>query len=396
MATIIRNLDTIISKAINGPKVDDIPLYARVDGEQEIGFDKSSNRSDNWIKASESTFTSPTNIRRILISGTKVAVQTYVPIISRGKPDTKGCWREISLTGDDNITDSVMKSIRYASNMEEYLIDKQMNMDTEEPDRVNIRGTGLSALSKPWVLSNVEEVYFDWTLLASEHFRNAGIGCNELLNTYLQNKRGYLKLDIPLDMLLYANNLTIENLRDKFPRLRYIGLISELSTILNMKYEKGKSIMMDDKNIPWATFKGNIDLIKRTHNLLTISELESIDETSFAIRQGIYRYDRDILKPFIDKYIDKIKRGNEGVSVGSGGGGSGAGGVESVVGSGGVKKNALEDALNDIEARIGLNELKRALMIALAGEKIDTINNMIDEMSTIGKEKYSSILNIGV
>ena len=51
MATINKNIDNIIAKAVHGPKVDDIP-HARLDGDQEQGFNKKAgNKSEKWEKA---------------------------------------------------------------------------------------------------------------------------------------------------------------------------------------------------------------------------------------------------------------------------------------------------------------------------------------------------------
>ena len=38
-------------------------------------------------------------------------------------------------------------------------MEQQINPNAKEPDLIRIRGTGLGALSSPWVCSNIEEVY---------------------------------------------------------------------------------------------------------------------------------------------------------------------------------------------------------------------------------------------
>ena len=387
MASITKNLDTIIAQAINGPKVDGVPLYARVDGEQETGFNRKEERSAKWETASKTSYTSPTNIRRVFISGTKVVVQTYKPVIIRAKPDPKGCWREFKLTGGNNLIECVRDMCSYNHRLEMYYVAKREGREIDKPDQINIRGTGLRALSSPWVLSNIEEVYFDWTLLASENNRNAAIGCDEILEAYISGKRGAIKSNIPVEMFTLANMGNVKDIRNRYPRLKVVGLISELGKILDVKYDKGKPGLdsVEDSNKMWYRLDTNVELIKQSNSLIIINELRGDIpryNTNFAVRDGIYKYDRDILSNYFSAYEKKVKEylrkkpDDEEVTVD----------CERTV------KSELEELLDDVVVTRSMADAKSILLLTLTGYTLKEIDGVFSEMSTEGEKKYRELI----
>lgn len=377
MGTITKNLDTIIGQAIHGPKVDGIPLYAKIDGTQEVGFNnRQGNKSDKWIKATESTFTSPTNIRKVFITGGKVEVQLYKPAIVKGKADTQGCWRKISLTGDNNLYKVVQDSL-----------------DINRKDRVVIKGTGLGALSSPWVASNIEEVYFDWTILASEIYKNAGIGCNELLQSFLQGKRGYVKSNIALEMFIRANGGNIKDLRARYPRLKVVGLISNLGKILEYSKDRGNSSLknVEDSIKTWVKMESNIELIKSSGSLVIINEINSdLDKynTNFSLRDGIYKFDRDILSYTFSDYEKRVKEYLKEKSKGESLQGKNEVDIEDIR----TEKSSLEELLDTIEETQGLADAKSVLILTLSGVSVKEVNEVFKQMSTEGEKKYRKLL----
>lgn len=389
MANITKNLDTIVAQAINGPKVDGIPLYTRLDGEQE-GF-TGSVRSDKWERASKTTYTSPTNIRRVFISGTKVVIQTYKPAIIRGKPDSQGCWREFSLEGENNLINCAMKSMNYDEDMRKYFMEKQINPNAKEPDRVTMRGTGLGALSKPWVVSNVEEVYFDWTLLTGDMNRNAGVGCEELLVSYFQGKRGYLKLTTAIDLFTLANLGNSGDIKTRFPRLRCVGIISELGKILNSKFDKGRPIIEainnKDNTKLWCTMDDNINLIRQSNSLIMMNEVRENSgyNLEYSIRAGVYKYDDEILQDYFEDYEKKVKENTFNMPDKH----EGRTDEESLK----TNKSELEYLLDSMIEAAGQEETRRLLLISLAGANIQELNKEFNEMSAEGEKRYRDMMN---
>ena len=395
MASINKNITTIIAQGINGPKIDGIPLYSRIDGSQESGFSAQTNKSEKWEIASKNTFTSPTNIRKVFITGNKIVVNLYKPAIIKGKPDTQGCWREFALTGDNNLRECAMKQLNYSQDSSRHFMEKQVNPKAEAPDKVTLKGSGLGSISRPWVLSNIEEVYFDYSILASETHRNSGLGCEELLRAYFEGKRGYIQSDIILEMFLRANSADKISLRNRFPRLKCVGLISELSTILSVAHDKGKPGLdsIEDSIILWSKRETNIALIKQSNSLMSMAELKEdiqIYNTNFAIRDGIYRFDRDVLKDYFSDYERRVKdfiraEKNKGaVQIQP----------EEIETGTRAEKSELEKLLDNIAETRCIADAKSVLILSLAGATISEVNDIFGNMSSEGVAKYKALLNL--
>lgn len=395
MANISKNLDTTLSQAINGPKVDGIPLYSRVDGSQEIGFNSGqSGKSEKWERASLTTFTSPTNIRKVFIAGDRVVINLYKPAIVKGKPDTQGCWREFKLSGDNNIHECAMKGLSYSQNMSKYYMEKQIDSRAEAPNKVTIRGYGLGAISKPWVLSNIEEVYFDWSILASETYKNAGLGCDKMLETYIANKRGYTQSDIALQMFMVANSANIKDIRSRFPRLKCVGMISELGKILGAAYDRGKPGLdsVEDSILLWSKRDINIALIKQSNSLIAMNELKEdipIYNTNFSLRDGIYRFDRDILRPYFADYERRVKdhlRAEVGQRATKSD-------TAEVTADEKIEKSELEILLDNLTETRCLADAKSVLILSLAGATVSEVNTTFKSMSDLGEKKYRALIS---
>ena len=229
-------------------------------------------------------------------------------MILKGKVDSKGTWREVKLDGDNNLNELIRESLDYSNRLSRYYMEKQIDSEAKKPRRLILKGTGLKALSKPWVTSNIEEVYFDWTLLMSETYRNAGIGCDELLDRLQSGKRGYIKSGIPLKMFNIANTEGVNNIRTRYPRLRCIGLISNLSYILSKDFDRGKTGIdsLEDSIKLWSKMDRNIELIKQSNSLIVMNELDDIKgyNINFSIRDGIYKFDKEVLNGHFNNYKD--------------------------------------------------------------------------------------------
>ncbi|MEM4385662.1 MAG: hypothetical protein QXD03_03850 [Candidatus Anstonellales archaeon] len=356
------NLDNIISKCIHTPRVDGYPLYARVDGSLEEGM--SVDRGEKWLKACNHTYNSPTNIRRVFITGRRVVIEYYCSRVIEGKPDSTGRWNFKQLEVD--LRELIYNHFRGV-------------------EEVRFKGTGLSSLYKPWVTSNIEEVYFDWTLLFSEVYMNSGLGCNELLQAYLSNKaRGLYKGDIATNMFTLATFKDIQDLRNRYPRLRVVGLISELDSILSMGFSKGKNIkdIIGEETL-WYKDSINMELIKQSNSLIVINELKDVGKVNkkFIVRDGIYKYDRDILKNFVNLYTSKIDeylyKPVEEVKTDV---------IER------LEKSDMEVYLDEIEASRGAGDVRNILLLALDGLSNQEVELFFKSMSSEGEVKYRKLI----
>lgn len=390
MASIVKNLDTIISKAVNGPKVDGIPLYTRLDGTQELnGVAKV--KSEKWEAVSKHTYSSPTNIRRLFITGNRVLIETYKPVIVNNKPDGRGCWREIKIQ-EDNIMEIAKKLVTYRNDIQKYYQSKQMGVEATQPDKITIKGTGLGVLSSPWVLSNIEEVYFDWTLLVGESNRNKISECEKVLNAYVSGKRGYVKSNVPLEMFIGANSCNIKNMRTRFPRLKCVGLISELDKVLQVGIYKGNQNIdsLEASARMWLEEPTNIEIVKKSNSLMMICKVNSDlphYNTNFSLRDGIYKYDQEVLSKFFEEYAQRVKnkaRENQASrqkqdEVKQ----------EEVVNT---TKSELEELLDSMEGECSQADIKSVLYITVSGCKKSEVDELFNSMTPEGAKKYRAML----
>lgn len=373
MSSFIINLDTYCSKALHRPSLDGDPLYARLN---EVSSDK----SEKWIKASASTYSSPNNIRKVFIHSKGVLVQLYKSAIVRGEADKAGCWRSTSFPDASDLLTLVNKNLSYNQNMSKYFMEKHVNPNAKAPDKVTIRGTGLSALSTPYVCSNIEEVYFDCSILASEAFLNAHIGAGELLESYINGKRGLVQSNLPTDMFFLANNGNIKDLRTRYPRLRCIGLISELSSILNQKYDAGELLSdVSDSEKLWVKRDSNVELIKQSNSLVIMNDLHSdisMLNTTFAVRDGLYKFDAEVLKQYFDKYTAEVSKYKEIK-------------LEQQEKS---ARSSFEVTLDNVYDKLGQENAKSVLMLSLSGLAVSEVNKIFSEMTVSGQKKYKSLM----
>lgn len=347
------NLDSLISKYIHRPLVSRgselPPLYARSGNESESTVDLKGIKDPRWIAASEKVYNSPTNVRRIYI-GSGLAVMEYFYNVA-------GTNRNVSSSTYDSedIIDIHSKSYNH---------------------------TGLGSISINWKMSNIEEIYIDSFILYIN-------GVNTNLARILQ--KGSTITDAKIASLLVSlfcssNGVTPENIHTRFPRLRTIGVVDNLDRILKMqKGSIGVKIpsSLDEFNFKW--YKAVEVAFKNNAPNMIIANLPVNDDvfTSFSLRTGIYKYDRDILEnranEIIQKYKDlknkyltekRVERQRE---------------VEN-------NKSEFEQYLDNCVKKYDSKKVTIALKLALARESKESIDNIFNSMSDYGKDVYRNML----
>jgi len=277
------NLSSMLIKHINKPCVKDrnIVLYTHIAGYQGelLGSDVEISKNAKLMEIGQRNYSSPTNIRRVFITSNKVSVQTYKPIIKSGKPDVNGCWNVSSLE-KENIKDIFVNN-----------------------EKERFTGNILKVFSKPWVISNIEEIYIDWTLLLSDDIQNRFPEAAQLLQSIINNSGGRLiKSDLPQRIFEDANGGNIKSIRERYPRLKCISMISNLEQVINSQYDKGKSNgSTEDFTALWIENEINKRLIEQSNSVIILNTLfDDIGRVNrnFAIRDGVYKFDAEILKPY--------------------------------------------------------------------------------------------------
>ena len=355
------NLDSEVSRLIHFPRFEDAPLYTRVPNCTEGYLDASeelNNKSDAWISKSKITYNSPNNIKRLFITSEGVNTHLYQPIAYNGR-------------GSGN--SSLMRERKYSkfNATEAY-----QSIMAGSRDYVVTR-SGLGALAHPWVASNIEEVYFDWTVLMSEDVLNMGLG-NLLVGLTTAKTNKIEKSDIPYK--IFENFcLKGESISNKFPRLKVIGYIQQLARVYDLiGYKKGSDTILDICNL-WCfdpvvkTAGADPNCTILIYNIPNVPKLN----TTYRLRDGIYLYDKEVLKDYFESrvaymknYITTCKENqNKGIINNT--------------------KSDIEVTLDEMYERDG--EEFTAKAVRLMFNNANYRRQVYNDMSSVGKERYKNI-----
>lgn len=355
------NLDREVSRMMHFPRFEDTPLYTRVQNCSEGYFDKSEelvNKSEAWLNKSQITYNSPNNIRRLFITSEGVNTHLYQPIAYNGrKSGNSSLIRERKYNKFN--TNEVYTSMIQGSG--DFVVTK----------------SGLGALSHPWVASNIEEVYFDWTILMSECIMNMGLG-NILEGLTKTQTLRIEKSDIPYKIFdnFCCKGETVSN---KFPRLKVIGYIQQLARVYSLVGYKKGSDSVEDMGRMWC-----FDPVVKTAGadpnctilLYTIPDVPRLN-TTYRLRDGIYLYDKNILKGYFENRVAAIKN-NYSISKENQ--------ANKVCNE---TKSEIEITLDEMYERDGKEFTAKAIKLLFID--VESKRQAYNEMSTDGKEKYKNI-----
>lgn len=284
------NLDNIIGKCVHRPIAqkdpDKMPLYKRNDGIFNADGTEGT-RSEAWLKASETIYSSPNNIRRVFITYKGVYVHYYRPIHGDSSKETAKFYSYESINPEFKPLE-----IRY----------KMMHGG----DNYNIIKTGFGAFKGQWSCTNIEEIYFDWTLLLSYDLTQLGFG-GLLQSMCKQGTSGIQDGAILRAMFDKFCLKPGENISRAFPRLKIIGYVSELDTVYNMIKRKPGEESVEDlarawyKNQAMANAANSPKVYVAIHKVPNVSALNNKYTT-----RGFYNFDSEILDPYFADLKQKI------------------------------------------------------------------------------------------
>lgn len=370
--TEVINLDKLISKMIHHPRVQGMPLYTRVDGQLEEGVMsvRDSNKSVVWLEASKRSYSSPDNIRRIFITHRAVYVHLYRPVIGTKNTSLR---RETTFSKDFAEVRNSIEQSRAMGMLPEYVV----------------RQTGLGALCRPWVCSNVEEVYFDWTIFLSMDASNMGMG--DLLSYYMQTSSGMASNEPIVKLFEIACLKGIKNMRDRFPRLRAIGYIQHLEDIYTRIKEQPGKESLEDMMKPWYKNALVKQAIESSNTGVAIKEFTDIPvlNPNYSLKDGIYVFDRDVLKDYFVGLETRIKdyyreQRNKALDQKK----------EELIKEVQTTKSRFEISIDNIYAEEGPEKALLALRLSLDGLSREEKMAMLNNMSAEGQARYKKLLGI--
>lgn len=370
------NLDTVVSKCVHRPiakgDAEMTPLYKRNDGIFDSVGGKTT-RSDIWLKTAEVFYASPNNIKRVFITYEGVYVHLFRPI----KGDKTG---ELSKFYS-------FKSVDDEIDMMEALRSKK-----QRDRQIVITKLGLGAIKRPWSCSNIEEIYFDWTVLLSDDIQNYGYA--DLVSMMTRSGTTSMQDGRILWELFSRSCLNSgEKISNTFPRLKVIGYMSNLKGV----YERvGKPRESDSNGKLWFTSDKGRQVIQSAVNdpnqYLAVYKVPNVSvyNTKFLTR-SYYSFDSEILEPYFAKTAEDITnyvRAKQGTLVEK----KATEPVKTEVKKT-VIKSEYEKALDDNLDIVGEKGVYMSLKMMLNNLGKDAWLQLFREMSDEGRVKYQTIYN---
>lgn len=365
----VLNLDKLVASLIHHPKVDGIPLYTRVDGQLESGDNKVlNNKSDRWVEASKVCCGSPDNIKRVFITYKGVYTHLYRPVL--GARDQ-----------------SLKREKMYNTDFSQVYADIQRSIATATPRNYVVRGLGLKAFYRPWVCSNIEEIYFDWVLFLSDDVQNLGLG--DFFRLYAPGQCKLLPPG-PIKMLFEVAALRgVKDIRDRFPRLRCIGYIQELEAIYHRVPGKPGEETIEDMVKPWYTNAYVGAAIKNPNCAVSIYNIPNVPKLNmvYSVKDGIYVFDRDVLRDYFSMQESRIKsyiaeQRDKRVDEAK----------EELVKKAQKAKSGFELTMDEIYAKEGPRGALAALKISMRGLSEEDKEKLLSNMSMEGQQRYRELL----
>ena len=312
-------LSSCFSNLIHQPRTNSgYALYTRVansdQNDEYNDYVRKAEQDSEYISKSQKNYNSPENIRRIFLTGKGVAVHYYVdPIISGSSCGKCAKYSTMYLdTEESNLLQVAEKIAYYDMNYSQYVMSKAIDKNAKEPIRYDIDGT-FNFASHPYTLNNIEEIYFDWTILLSNEIlplvanifgvqsqiqlaqkmlsgtQSSYMECNQLVNLFTQASMGGSK-----------------NIEKRFPRLRTIAMISNLA-YLDESIAMNKQLSPSDiNNKTWLDMYKE-QLLNAGNCLIMESKIRKSVTSDFIIKTSTYKFDSEVFEPRIKKYKAELE-----------------------------------------------------------------------------------------
>lgn len=400
MATISKSLNSLYKRAMHRPMtIDGFTLYTKADGYAgAVEGESQAEQSDNYKRHCNTTYNSPTNIRKLFITGKGIAVQYYATPVT-AKSSGKH-WSFATFDNDFDLFDVAMKKMTYQADLAKYNMSKATGMKGEEPKNYKIDGNGIGIISHPWVCSNIEEIYFDWTMLIS----NEVAPFFQEFCTAAQYEAFLTKSEQPMEQSYAGIQAFFENfnmggikdIRKRFPRLRIIAMISKLQDILDAEGMNKVDLQFDnlaDSQVSW--YKANRDLVSQSGSMVLycdLSEQIQFPNKEFTIKANQYKFDFDKLDGIIKAYIVKINdavRAKYGSATGPADEDATEAAADIDFDYSEVEKKCIE-----IEQQYGEKVLKNALLFTIKGSGIplSQVKKMLEQFSKPNRIRMAQMI----
>lgn len=319
-------LTSLINDKLHKPKTKNgYALYPKVKGysgtAENSEMTTKAEQDATYIATSEHTYNSPTNIKRIFITYKEVVVEYHTSPVVKGASSNRYAVSSVNVdnTPFENIA---MKVVSYDEDNRKYLMEKAINSNAKAPTQYVFSGK-FNIATYPYVCSNIEEIYFDWSVLLSPdvapYFNELLHGANPatIIQT-LSNMPNNVSQEsnLPINLFIAHNSSNSKDLRKKFPRLREITFISSLNAIMHTAGVVGPNCASgmdknDDIKSNNTWFDINKDIINNTNTCVLRGNMKSqvaYPCKDFVVKSNMYKFDYEKLDLYTKQYIDKIEK----------------------------------------------------------------------------------------
>ena len=126
----------------------------------------------------------------------------------------------------------------------------------------------------------------------------------------------------------------------------------------------------------------NVELLKKSNSLIVVTSVNEdipLYNPKFALRDGIYKYDEEVLREYFSGYARRVDARGSGRSL-------------KKVADTKVEKSELEILLDNIQDKYGTKEVRNTLLLTFSGRPINEMEEAFAEMSTEGEKKYRELI----
>lgn len=369
------NLTKIYGEYLNVPTIKNSsnksPLYA-ISGTEDADELKHITRDAEWLAKCEGTYNSPTNTRRVIITSNEVILQFYKPYKHNGKDSTEGLWRSRVVTNSDfDPAKEYKASILNQSG--------DMAYQTRPDTTYEITGNPLICFRHPWMMSNVEEILLDETLLYSKYM-NDSFGdktARALMLRAIKGDLSGLTSNHIAAIVTKALNVGLNDINVKFPRLKVVAIIPGLSRYIQAA--EPKRLLTDDLDTlidAYARMGLNVD----SCGVYKTPVYSAIDLGNIITR-NYYKFDREVLSKFAKTFSDDLRviRDQKKAAKAA----DEAAKLE-------ASKNELEKVLDNILATDGEHTARIVCKIVLESNSPQDREQIIKDFTPNGRKAYTS------
>lgn len=318
------SLSSVINTNIHKPKTKSgFTLYPKVpgyNGASEDGDMSTKAEQDPLYKSqSAKNYNSPTNIKRLFITTKHVIVEYHTGPIIGGTSGNRWTKSDVRDTESGlSLYEIAEKIATYESDTRKYMMEKAINKSAVAPNQYYVTGA-FNIAAHPYACSNVEEIYFDWSMLLSfdvaPYFNELlkGATAAQVASTFVNFKGNVVtENQMPINCFMAQSAGGSKDLRKKFPRLREITFISNLEDIISSGQALGVMNTPENERTgePYRTwYELNENLIRSTNTCVIRGNMTgqvSNPNKEFIVKSSIYAFDFDKLDAYVKSYANKI------------------------------------------------------------------------------------------